>query len=166
MLLVSLSRRFLRASALIAALTATVAALVAQAPSAFDGFNPDVDGTVLAVATQADGKIILAGQFTAVGGVPRRNLARLNADGSLDDAFNPAALVTSGPGAGAVRALLLQGDGRILLGGDFNAIQAVGATAPTPRLRLARLNADGTLDSSITLGVSSELLPQADALLA
>ncbi len=165
MLFVSFSRRFFRAFALIAALTASVAAVRAQAPSAFDGFNPDVDGTVFAVATQADGKIVLGGQFTAVGGVPRRNLARLHPDGSLDDAFNPSALVTSGPGAGAVRALLLQGDGRILLGGDFNAIQGVGTTSPTPRLRLARLNADGTLDSSFTLGVTGDLLPQVHALL-
>ena len=49
-----------------------------------DGFNPDVDGTVLTVVTQPDGKLLVGGQFTAVGGVSRSNLARLNADGSVD----------------------------------------------------------------------------------
>ncbi len=80
------------------------------------------------VRPQADGKVVVGGRF-------RRHLARLNADGSLDGGFNPAL-------NGAVYALALQGDGRILVGGDFT--QAGGA----PHGALCRLNADGSVDGT------------------
>ena len=64
-------------------------------------------------------------------------LARLNSDGSLDLGFDP------GQGANfAVRAMVVQPDGRILIGGDFTTIN--GAL----RSHIARLNANGTLDLS------------------
>ena len=40
-------------------------------------------------ALQPDGKTIIGGDFTHVGGVARNHLARLNADGSLDTGFAP-----------------------------------------------------------------------------
>ncbi len=125
-------------------LLASATAAFAQSPSAADGFDPNVDGNVYAVALQPDGKLILAGQFSLVrpngsaGGV-RNNMARLNADGTLDDTFNPN---FNGP----ARALVLQPDGKILVGGDFTTAQPNGAAATTAANRLARLNADGTLD--------------------
>ena len=68
---------------------AVVATVFAQTPSALDGFEPDFDGSVLAVATLPDGRVLVGGQFTAYRGRPtgpvtRNNLARLNADGSLE----------------------------------------------------------------------------------
>jgi uncharacterized delta-60 repeat protein len=42
---------------------------------------------VLALALQPDGKVIVGGDFTAFNGVPRYRIARLNADGSLDNTF-------------------------------------------------------------------------------
>ena len=100
----SFARRFLGSCA---AFTATAAALFAQTPSAADGFDPDVDGNVFAIVTQADGKLVIGGQFATVRGVERHNLARLNADGTLDASFNPNA-------NGAVRALVIQPDGKIV----------------------------------------------------
>ena len=88
---------------------------------------------VLAVALQPDGKILIAGNFITVAGRPRNNVARLNADGSLDALFAPDANFT-------VSAVAVQPDGRIVMGGAFTA---VGGAA---RNRLARLNADGTVD--------------------
>src|SRR5262245_12141116 len=44
---------------------------------------------VSATAMQADGKLILAGNFTSVLGVPRNHIARLNVDGTLDLGYNP-----------------------------------------------------------------------------
>src|SRR5688572_20458492 len=68
-------------------------------------FNPQanigVNAQVLAIALQADGKVVVAG----IDFVNGRNLARLNADGSLDTAFTAAA---NGP----VYALALQTDGK------------------------------------------------------
>src|SRR5438046_1952395 len=56
-----------------------------------DSLNLNVQGPVNAVvnatAVQLDGKIIIAGYFTNVLGVTRRNLARLNGDGTLDTTF-------------------------------------------------------------------------------
>ena len=92
---------------LLAATVLALAPTLAQSPSAADGFDPDVDGNVYAVALQPDGKLIVAGQFSSIGGAARSNLARLNLDGSVDAAFNPGA-------NGAVRALLIQRDGRIV----------------------------------------------------
>ena len=57
-------------------------------PSAADGFDPNVNGTVFAVATQTDGKILVAGTFDTVGGLARTNLARLNIDGSVDQSLS------------------------------------------------------------------------------
>ena len=94
--------------------------VVAQMPSAADGFNPNVDGTVFVLVTQADGKLLVGGQFTAIQGNPRNNLARLNVDGSLDQSFNPS------PNA-AVRALAVQADNRIVIGGDFTYVDFVPA---------------------------------------
>ena len=59
--------------------------------SAIDGFDPDANGEVYSLAVQSDGKILMGGFFTAIGGETRNYIARLNPDGSLDTAFNPNA---------------------------------------------------------------------------
>jgi hypothetical protein len=48
-----------------------------------------VRGVVRSIATEPNGKILIAGDFDHVGGVTRDALARLTADGSLDNAFQP-----------------------------------------------------------------------------
>ncbi|MBI4622248.1 MAG: hypothetical protein HY736_03370, partial [Verrucomicrobia bacterium] len=138
------------------------AAIFAQTPSAADGFDPNVDGNVYLLATQTDGKVLVGGQFSFFqtstgGGQGRNNLARLNADGSLDDGFNPNA---NGP----VRALVIQPDGKIVIGGDFTTLRPGSAAAATPRNRIARLNADGTLDATFNPNLGGALQPQVFAL--
>ena len=44
---------------------------------------------VYSTAMQADGKVIIVGNFTTVNGVIRNRVARLNADGTLDTSFDP-----------------------------------------------------------------------------
>ena len=84
---------------------------------------------------QPDGKILIGGIFTSVLGVARSNIARLNADGTLDTAFNPNANAT-------VHSIAVQADGKILVGGDFTSIG--GQT----RNFIARLDATtGSADS-------------------
>src|SRR4051812_20504371 len=56
---------------------------------AADEFNPNAEGPIHAIAIQADGKIIIGGDFTSAGGANRVSLARLNPDGSADNTFNP-----------------------------------------------------------------------------
>jgi uncharacterized delta-60 repeat protein len=94
------------------------------------------DGTVFAVAIQPDGKILIGGDFTAFDGSPQPRIARLNVDGSVDATFD----VGTGP-SGAVRAIALQPDGKILIGGSFTNVNG------TARGRLARLDSSGALDT-------------------
>lgn len=135
------------------ALTAATSAVFAQTntPSAADGFDPNVDGTVYALLTQvADGKIIVVGQFANVqpnggGKVARNNIARFNADGTLDATFDPNT-------NGAIRAVALQDGGKkIIIGGDFST---VGGSAHSC---VARLNADGSVDESFTATIGKSL---------
>jgi len=46
-------------------------------------------------------------------------MARLNADGSLDNTFNP------GTGAYPANSIALQPDGKLLIGGDFTTVNGV-----------------------------------------
>lgn len=94
---------------------------------------------VLDFARQPDGKIIIGGEFTAVNGITRTRVARLLADGSLDPTFDPG----TGPND-TVNAVLLQPDGKIVLGGYFTTVNGSAA-----RL-LVRLNANGTVDAGFT----------------
>jgi uncharacterized delta-60 repeat protein len=94
---------------------------------------------VLAIKVQADGKIIIGGQFTTYNGVTVNRFARLNADGTLDGSFN-----TGTASNGEVRSIVFQPDGKILIGGAFTTYNG------TARNRVARLNADGSLDTTFT----------------
>ena len=55
---------------------------------------PDIkflkEGGVTSIAFQEDGKLVIAGWFTSINGVPRSGLARLNANGSVDTTWTPA----------------------------------------------------------------------------
>jgi uncharacterized delta-60 repeat protein len=143
--------------ALIAGLFAALS-VVAQPVSVNDGFNPDVDGTVFTVVAQSDGKLLVGGQFTSVSGVSRSNLARINADGSVDTTFNPS------PNA-PVRAILVQRDNRVVIGGDFTAVQPGASGTAVTRNRLARINADGSVDTTFNPNLGGQLQPQVHALL-
>jgi len=54
-------------------------------------FNPNVGGansTIYAIAVQADGKILVGGVFTIIGGQTRDDIARLDPGTGLANAFN------------------------------------------------------------------------------
>lgn len=157
MSIVPFFRSALRPLHLLLGLVLSAAAALAQSPSADDGYNPNVDGNVYVMATQPDGKLLVAGEFATIrpsvgDGATRKNIARLNPDGSLDTTFNPNA---NGP----IRALILQLDGTILIGGDFTTLQPAGAAAAITRNGIARLKADGTVDTTFSAGV---VIPPAD----
>lgn len=119
-------------------------------------FHPDVaseDWTaqVLALAVQPDGKVLVGGTFSTLGGQPRANLARLNADGSLDASFAPLVTDEHVWRTPSVASVLLQADGKILLGGTFTHV------AGQPRNALARLHADGSLDLTFNPVVGDDL---------
>jgi uncharacterized delta-60 repeat protein len=105
-------------------------------------FNLGANGEIYALALQPDGKILVGGSFTTLGGAERNYVGRINLDGSLDTTFNPGADKT-------VRTLALQPDGRIVVGGWFNTLG--GET----RHRIGRLNPNGTLDADFNPGAAS-----------
>ena len=104
-------------------------------------FNPAAVGTVNCIAVQPDGKILVGGAFTSLGKQTRRYLGRINADGTLDASFNP---VVSGGTSPQVYCLLVQPDGKVLVGGSFTWLG--GKT----HNYIGRLNADGTVDTNFT----------------
>ena len=70
---------------------------------------------------------MVGGWFTSLGGQLRNYIGRLNADGSLDAAFNPGA-------DERVFALALQPDGKVVVGGAFTTLGG------QPRNRIGRLS--------------------------
>ena len=116
-------------------------------------FNPGANGAVFAMAVQPDGKILVGGVFTTLGGggtgtTTRNRIGRLNADGSLDTGFNPGA-------NGTVCALAVQPDGKILVGGGFTTLRR--RDRHDDAQHIGRLNADGSLDTSFNPGANDDV---------
>jgi uncharacterized delta-60 repeat protein len=140
--------------------------VVALAPAAFAqsmvnqsafGGAQGVEGVVSAIAMQADGKILIGGTFSAVNGVPRGNLARLNSDGTLDRSFADTPVAgTNGP----VRALAIREDGSIVVGGNFSQAGQVTIN------NIALYKPDGTVDRAFAQkgypGTNGEVLALAE----
>ena len=112
-------------------------------------FDPNANSDVYALAIQPDGKVVIGGAFTTVGGTPRQHIARLNANGSVDTIFDPGA-------NDSVSALAVQPDGRILVGGFFTTLGG-GGTGPTSRAHIGRLNGSGTVDTSFDPGANGRV---------
>jgi uncharacterized delta-60 repeat protein len=150
--------------------------LCAQAPLD-DSFNASVAGTVSSIAIQANGKILLGGNFSSVNGSARSHFARLNSDGSLDTSFSP----TNGPAQAVSRVLVRDGkifvsagdglrryaddgslewhypmnvatfavdsQGRVFIGGQFTRVDGQYHRS------IARLTTNGILDTSFTAAI-------------
>jgi uncharacterized delta-60 repeat protein len=116
----------------------------------FQGKTAGPNNAVYALALLHDGKILIGGEFSAVDGVRRGGIARLNQDGSLDQSFQNGLTGASSPiyPAGIVNAIALQADGKILIGGNFTTVNGVA------RNKIACLNPDGTLDIDFLAGLS------------
>ena len=96
-------------------------------------------GTLInCINTQADGKIVVTGAFIDYDGTAVPNIARLNTDGTIDATFN------AGVAAGfstSTSANAILDNGQIMVG-NGSTFQTVNTNY------LARLNANGTRDSS------------------
>ena len=152
-----------------------------NADGSFDGTFADPQlccNVARAVALQADGRIIIGGAFSQVGGVTHFYLARFSTDGTFDPAFPdttdnilPGSIVVAPDGSiyipaggdivykldvdgapvagfasaqmdATIDTIALQPNGKVVIGGIFET--AGGA----PHHALARLNADGSLDTT------------------
>src|SRR5437762_1925613 len=108
------------------------------------GLGNGINNAALALALQSDGRIIVGGQFSQVDLTQRFNLARLNTNGSVDLSFDPG----NGPN-GDVNAIVIQPDGRIIIGGTFIGYNGFA------RGGIARVLGNGMLDSSFDSGVGT-----------
>jgi len=102
---------------------------------AFETGSRDI---VYHTALQSDGKIVTGGWFNEFND---SFLFRLNVDGSLDSTFN----MGTGPNW-SISSILTQSDDKIIIGGGFTAFNGKEIT------RIARLNADGSLDTTFVTG--------------
>lgn len=110
-------------------------------------FAPRPDFFVNDCLVLPDGRLLVAGGFETVAGVARSCVARLHADGSLDGSFTPVAIgVGQLSGTAGVFSVIVQPDGRIVIGGHFGVVGGV------PRERIARLHPDGSLDTTFDAG--------------
>jgi uncharacterized delta-60 repeat protein len=102
-----------------------------------------------AIAIQSDGKIVVAGTGFANGGFTDM-LIRLKTDGTLDASFGSGGIVNLVPGGNVVLAfgffaLSIQSDGKIVAA-------AAGASRTQPLMQAARVETNGSLDTSFGSG--------------
>jgi uncharacterized delta-60 repeat protein len=103
-----------------------------------------VNNLVYAITLQSDGKILVGGVFTSYNGTAANHIIRLNSDGTIDATFN------TGTGASSnVRAIAIQSDGKVIIGGDFTTYNVTSIN------RIARLNTDGSIDTGFTVGTGA-----------
>jgi uncharacterized delta-60 repeat protein len=106
-------------------------------------FQTSKNSAVYAMAVQTDGKIVVGGQFVSFNGTPCNYIARLNADGTLDNSFNTGSGFNN-----PVRTLSIQTDGKIIAGGQFTSFDG------KEQNHIVRLNSDGSKDESFNVGSS------------
>jgi hypothetical protein len=85
--------------------------------------SPMVNGSILSIAVQEDGHILIGGNFTQVQQVARPGLARLNTDGSLDTSFVPLIELCSGI-TNVMKQVILEPDGTFL-GAQYIGAQSI-----------------------------------------
>jgi len=99
------------------------------------------DFDTVKLKVQTDNKIIAYGVFTSFNNISKNNIVRLNANGTLDTTFN------SGTGFnGAVRSLVLEPDGKMIIGGEFTTYNGTAVK------KIVRLTTTGVLDTSFSVG--------------
>lgn len=108
-----------------------------------EGEGPD--NSVLSMAILPDEKILIGGSFDFFNGIERKYFARLNSNGSLDNAFDPGIGLND-----KVYNISVQQDGKILIGGDFTSYNGLSIN------RIIRLNQDGSLDNSFDIGTGAD----------
>ncbi|GAA4367930.1 delta-60 repeat domain-containing protein [Hymenobacter saemangeumensis] len=104
--------------------------------------NGGLNGAGTRLALQADGRIIIAGDFTTVGGQPVNRIARLSTSGGLDTSFTPPTM----PAAVYVAGFGVQPDGNVLVAAGLNS----GASGNW--LPLMRLLPTGLVDPTFQTG--------------
>ncbi|WP_154783854.1 MULTISPECIES: T9SS sorting signal type C domain-containing protein [unclassified Flavobacterium] len=106
-------------------------------------FNTGTGSTlnITNIVILADGKILLSGNFTSFNGTASNRLVRLYPDGKVDTSFNIGTGFDDD-----VSAMVMQPDGKIILGGKFTTYNGMVAN------RIIRINEDESKDNSFLSG--------------
>lgn len=103
------------------------------------------DNFVYGLCEQTDGKILVTGDFAVYdNNLSANKIVRLNENGSIDNSFNTG----TGPNA-TVWKSIIQPDGKIIIAGDFTEFNGTSIN------RIVRLNPDGSIDPSFTIGLGA-----------
>lgn len=133
------------------ALTVTVGGLPGMMDTSFNGgvqLTSVAEGEdyAFAMAVQPDGKVVTVGRTSTVAGGPDIAITRHLRDGTLDASFGTGGIVVTaiapGRGADEARAVLVEPDGRIVIGGYSDA------SGTDKDFLVARYNPNGSLDTS------------------
>jgi len=103
-----------------------------------------VTGNGIIIKIQSDGKILVVGAFSDYNGTSVNNIVRINLDGTIDNTFN----VGGSSSNGQIRNIDIQSDGKMIIVGDFTSYNGTSVG------KIARINTDGTLDTSFNIGGS------------
>lgn len=111
------------------------------------GLGDGANGNVNAAIFQANGSIVIGGEFAQFDGTPVGQFARLNSNGYLDPTFQ------TGTGFnGYVNSIIQLPNGKMIVGGGFTTYNSISCGS------VVRLEADGNLDptfnNSIATGAS------------
>jgi uncharacterized delta-60 repeat protein len=107
--------------------------------------NPNGSGAVEGIAIQADDKVVVVGNFKQWNGQARTNIVRLNVNGTVDATFAGHVFTPTVNGEISVPGVAVAPDGKIYVAGQWGTVD--GRTDP-----MIRLNADGTLDTTFSVG--------------
>jgi uncharacterized delta-60 repeat protein len=105
--------------------------------------DPNLNATVWTIVVQPDSKVLAGGEFTKANGNTRTWVARYSSAGVFDGTFADTKLCCGGE---SVRALAVQADGGVLVGGFFS--QYGSGAPPNYRFYLARYSSSGVFDNA------------------
>ncbi len=106
-------------------------------------FNIDtgLNDQVFSIVPRDNGTTLIGGSFTRFQNLAKNRIVSLSYDGTNDASFNIGSGFNN-----TVRKIVVQPDGKILVGGDFTEFNGVSAN------HIVRLNSDGSKDNTFNAG--------------
>lgn len=128
--------------------------------STFNISNLPDEGEIENVQVLSDDQILFRGSFEMYGDYNKSGLVKLKPDGEIDQTFSPcpgatfASPVNTNSTIAAINVIVSQPDGKKLIGGTFSEYNGIR------RMGIARLNQDGTLDTTFNVTTDVEAVIQ------
>jgi len=122
------------------------------------GASGPLTPSILSIALQSDGKIVIGGSFTSYGGTTRNRVARLNANGTLDTGFD-----TSVGANHHVYNVGVQNNGKVIVHGIFSSFNGTASWGFCRLLNTGVLDKSTSANLTVTGSISKfVIVPSAD----